>query len=69
MPLNHWLVGNGGGGAWSNKRLDDVYENAPLKVWQWMLYRDSQTKWFKQFVKYARDRATAQGRDIEARAQ
>ena len=67
--MSHFLVGNLGGVAWTSKRFDDVYENAPLKVWQWMLHRDSQTKWFKQFVKYARERAVAQGRDIEPRAQ
>ena len=65
--MHHFLVGNLGGAAWTNKCFDDVYDNAPLKVWQWMLYRDSQCKWFHQFVKYARDRAAAQGRDIEAR--
>ena len=66
--MHHFIVGNmGTSHAWTGKCFDDVYENAPLKVWQWMLYRQSQTKWFNQFVKYARDRAVAQGRDIDAR--
>jgi hypothetical protein len=42
-----------------------VYDNAPIHVWQWMLNRDSCNKWFKQFVRYARERAAAEGRDIE----
>ena len=63
--MHHFIVGNmGTSPAWTGKRFDDVYENAPLKVWQWMLHRDSQTKWFNQFVKYARARAAAQGRGI-----
>ena len=42
-----------------------MYENAPIKVWQWMLNADSHTKWFLQFVHYAEDRAREEGRDIQ----
>ena len=63
---NHYKVGNfSNHPTWSNSRFHEVYEDAPIHVWQWMLHRDSCCKWFKQFVKYARERAVAEGRDIE----
>lgn len=63
---NHYKVGNfSNHPTWSNSRFHEVYEDAPIHVWQWMLNRDSCNKWFLQFVKYARERAVAEGRDIE----
>jgi len=63
---NHYKVGNfSTHPTWSNSRFHEVYEDAPMHVWQWMLRRDSCCTWFKQFVKYARERAVAEGRDIE----
>ena len=67
----HFTVGNmTSNSQWTGKRFDDVYENAHVKVWQWMLNKPSTgAKWFTQFVNYARDRAASEGRDIEPPAK
>lgn len=67
---NHFTVGKFSSNPdWSGKTFDDVYTNAPLKVWNWMLEKDSQCKWFGQFVDYARARAADEGREIRAPAK
>ncbi len=63
---NDFLCGNlGQSSPWTGKTFDDVYSNAPLGVWQWMLYKNGYASWFRQFVTYARARATDEGRHIE----
>jgi hypothetical protein len=70
MKSNQFNCGNFSSNPdWSGKSFDDVYSNAPLKVWNWMLEKDSQCKWFGQFVDYARSRAADEGREIRPPAK
>ena len=69
---HNWTVGNMTYNAeWTGKRFEDVYNNAPLKAWQWMLkvQPNGSAKWVPQFVEYARARAAHDGRVIEPDAK